>query len=143
MSKKEQAKETLAEGWENLGGESATILDARDKKMLKVGKTADELAGKHLEALRKELELIDHASLKELAQEFGKLEKAGHTLMTEMKSSWYEIVTGSQGAENALTLFTGKYDLLLAKKDKKGAFDLLVGTLASANKALAEQIDGE
>jgi hypothetical protein len=136
IAKNEEAKEKLAQGWDKFGVETLTVFGNLDDKMLQVGKTADELAGRHLEALRKELELIDHASLRELAAEFGKLEKAGHTLMVEMKSSWYEIRMGSQGAENALTRFTGEYDLLIAKGDKKGAFDKLVGTLGAANKEL-------
>ncbi len=138
IAKNEEAKEKLAQGWDKFGVETETVFSSLDDKMLQVGKTADELAGRHLEALRKELELIDHASLRELAAEFGKLEKAGHTLMAEMKSSWYEIRMGSQGAENALSRFTGEYDLLLAKGDAKGAFDKLVGTLDSAKKDLAE-----
>jgi len=143
IAKNEEAKEKLAQGWDKFGLEALTVFDDLDDKMLKVGKTADELAGRHLAALQKELELIDHASLRELAQEFGKLEKAGHGLMLEMKTSWYEIVSGSQGADNALTQFTNKYDIFLAKKDQKGAHDFLVGTLDAANKALAEQLDGE
>jgi hypothetical protein len=142
IEKNEEAKEKLAQGWDKFGTEALTVFGDLDDKMLKVGQTADELAGDHLGALAKALELIDHASLKELAAEFGRLEKAGHTLMVELKSSWYEIASGSQGAENALTRFTGEYDLLLAKGDKKGAFDLLVGTLGSAKKALADYADG-
>jgi hypothetical protein len=142
IAKNEEAKEKLSQGWDKFDIETSTVFGDLDEKMLKVGKTADELAGRHLAALQKELELIDHTSLKELAQEFGKLEKAGHTLMVEMKSSWYEIRMGSQGAENALTRFTGEYDLLLAKGDKKGAFDKLVGTLDAANKELKLQEEG-
>jgi hypothetical protein len=136
IAKTDEAKEKMAQGWDNFGVTSLQVFNNLDDKMLKVGITADELAGKHLAALHKELLLIDHASLHELAEEFGKLEKAGHTLMVEMKSSWYEIRSGSQGAENALSRFTGEYDLLLAKGDTKGAFDKLVGTLDSANKEL-------
>jgi hypothetical protein len=143
IAKNEEAKEKLSQGWDKFGVEAETVFGDLDDKMLKVGKTADELAGRHLAALRKELELIDHASLRELAAEFGKLEKAGHTLMVEMKSSWYEIRMGSQGAENALTRFTGEYDLLLAKGDKKGAFDKLVGTLGSANEELKKMVAQE
>jgi hypothetical protein len=143
IAKNDEAKEKLAQGWDKFGTESVTVFDALDDKMIQVEKRADELAGRHLAALRKELELIDHASLRELAAEFGKLEKAGHSLMVEMKSSWYEIRMGSQGAENALTRFTGEYDLLLAKGDKKGAFDKLTGTLNSANQELAKMVSLE
>jgi hypothetical protein len=138
VAKNQEAKEKLAQGWDKFGAETLTVFDDLDDQMLKVGKTADELAGRHLAALAKELELIDHASLRELAQEFGKLEKSAHGLMLEMKSSWYEILSGSQGADNALSQFTNRYDIFLAKKDTKGAFDLLVGTLDAAQKHLAE-----
>jgi hypothetical protein len=140
VAKNEEAREKLAQGWDTFGTESALVFDNLDDKMLKVGKTADQLAGRHLEALRKELTLIDHASLRELAQEFGKLEKAGQSLMVEMKSSWYEVLSGSQGAANALTHMNGEVDLLLAKGDRKGAFDKLVGTLGSANEELKKMV---
>jgi hypothetical protein len=143
IAKTDEAKEKMAQGWDNFGVTALNVFNSLDDKLLQVGKRADELAGRHLEALHKELLLIDHASLRELAQEFEKLAKAGHTLMTEMKSSWYEITSGSQGASNALTRFTGEYDILLAKGDKKGAFDKLVGTLASANTKLAAMEDAQ
>jgi len=50
---------------------------------------------------------------------------------------------GSEGAQNALTHFRGEYDLLLAKGDKKGAFDKLVGTLDSANQELSKMVAQE
>jgi hypothetical protein len=143
IEKNEEAKEKLAQGWDKFGTVSQGVFNTLGDKMLEVGKKADELAGRHLAALQKELTLIDHASLRELAEEFGKLEKAGESLMTEMKSSWYEIRMGSQGAQNALTRFTGEYDLLLAKGDKKGAFDKLQGTLNSANAELAKMVAQE
>jgi hypothetical protein len=143
IEKTAEAKEKMSQGWDNFGVVSQNVFNALGDKILEVGKKADDLAGRHLEALHKELLLIDHASLHELAEEFGKLEKAGQTLMVEMKSSWYEIRMGSQGASNALTRFTGEYDLLLAKGDKKGAFDKLQGTLNSANAELARMVAQE
>jgi hypothetical protein len=138
IAKNEEAKEKMAQGWDKFGAVEAGVFNDLGDKMLEVGKKADELAGNHLAALEKELKLIDHASMRELAEEFGKLEGAADKVMLQLKSSWYEIRMGSQGAENALTRFTGEYDLLLAKGDKKGAFDKLVGTLDSANARLAQ-----
>jgi hypothetical protein len=143
IAKTEEAKEKMARGWDSFDVTVQNVFNSLDDKLLQVGKRADELAGRHLEALHKELLLIDHASLHQLAEEFGKLEKAGQSLMVEMKSSWYEINSGSQGASNALTRFNGEYDLLLAKGDKKGAYDKLVGTLDSANKELAKMEEAQ
>src|SRR5258708_39179227 len=62
IAKNEEAKEKLAQGWDKFGVESATVFEDLDDKMLKVGKTADELAGKNLEALKTKLAVIYHVS---------------------------------------------------------------------------------
>jgi hypothetical protein len=141
IAKNEEAKEKLAQGWDKFGVVSQGVFNELGDKMLEVGMKADELAGRHLAALQKELTLIDHASLRELKTEFDRLKEAGESLMLEMKSSWYEIRMGSQGASNALTHFTGEYEILLAKGDKVGAFNKLVGTLDQANARL-KQMEG-
>jgi hypothetical protein len=141
IAKNAEAKEKLAQGWDKFGVVSQGVFNELGDKMLEVGMKADELAGRHLAALQKELTLIDHASLRELKTEFDRLKEAGESLMLEMKSSWYEIRMGSQGASNALTHFTGEYEILLAKGDKVGAFNKLVGTLDQANARL-KQMEG-
>jgi len=81
---------------------------------------ADELRGNHLAALTKELTLIDHASMKELMQTFDQLATAVDAVFKDMKSHWYNISLGSEGAQHALDDFKKKYDLLLSEgKDKR------------------------
>jgi hypothetical protein len=143
VAKNEEAKEKLARSWDTFGAETLTVFDDMDEKLLRVGKTADELAGRHLEALQKELELIDKASLKELAAEFGKLTKAADAMFAELKSHWYEFRTGSEDAQKDIDSLKAHYDLFLAEGNKAGAHDLLVGALDKAKKELADFHDGQ
>ena len=143
ISKNEEAKEKLAQGWDKFGAETITVFDDLDDKLLRVGITADELAGRHLEALRKELTLIDHASLSELAQEFGKLTKSADAMFAELKSHWYEFRTGSEGAQNDLDSLKNHYDLFIAEGNKAGAHQLLAGALDKAKKDLADFHDAQ
>jgi hypothetical protein len=115
-----------------------TTFNAWDDRLLEAQKKADELSGNHLGALEKELTLIDHASMKELMQTFDQLATAVDAVFKDMKSHWYNISLGSEGAQHALGEFKKEYDLLLAEGKDKEAGDLLKGTLDSANKAKRE-----
>lgn len=84
--------------------------------------------------LHKQLELIDHQTLKELEEQFGILAKAADATFAQLKASWYEFGSGSVGAKHALDEFKVKYDALIAQGKDKEAGDLLAGTLASAEK---------
>jgi hypothetical protein len=109
-----------------------------DDKLLQAQIKADELNRDHLGALAKQLTLIDHASMKELMQTFDNLSKAVDAVFADMKSHWYNISLGSEGAQHALDDFKKKYDLLLSEGKGKDAGDLLAGTLESAKKAKQE-----
>lgn len=111
--------------------------NALDDRLLEAQKQADELSGNHLGALRKELELIDHQSLSELAHSFDTIAKAADTMFGDLKSSWYSFGIGSDGAKHALEQFQTQYDALLAQGKDKDANNLLGGTLASAQHVLA------
>ncbi len=60
--------------------------------------------------------------------------KLSWTVLAQLKAHWYEWGSGSEGAQHALDEFQRKYDHLLSTGDKKGAEDLLAGTLASGGK---------
>jgi hypothetical protein len=136
IEKNEEAKEKLAAGWAKFGETSASVLSGLDDKLLQVGMRADELAGNHLAAMRKELVLIDHATLHELIAEFGKLSSEADTMFADLKTHWYEAHVGSDGAKHALDEFRKKYDELIYAGKGKDASDLLKGTLDSAKASL-------
>lgn len=110
--------------------------DSLDEKLLRVGIQTDELNGRHLAALKKELELINKQSLSELASSFDTIAKAAENLFKDLTVKWYQFGIGSEGAKHALEQFQVQYESLLAKGDKTGASDLLKGTLDSAQKVL-------
>jgi hypothetical protein len=56
-------------------------------------------------------------------------------VFVDLKSHWYDISLGSEGAQHALDEFKKKYDLLLSEGKDTEAGDLLKGTHASAIKA--------
>ena len=127
----------LAMAWDTFDTAVAQSFRGLDDKLLEAGIKIDDLKGNHVDALRKQLELIDHVSLKELEQQFGILAKAADALFAELKTSWYQFDLGSKGAQHALEDFKAQYDLLLAEGKDKEASDLLTGTLKSAQETLA------
>ena len=124
------------------------VFNDLDDKLLRAGIKMDELAGNHIAALRKELMLIDHASMDELSKTLDKLAKSADASFAQMKASWYMIGEGSAGASHALGEFKRKYDELLSHGKEKEASDLLKGTLDQANaflqtkKGLADTLGG-
>jgi hypothetical protein len=121
---------------EQFGTAVAASFNTLDEKLLRAQIKADELAGDHLGALQKELELINHQSLGELEHQFEILSKAADALFEQLKTSWISFDAGSKGAQNALTDFKAKYDLLLAEGKDEEANNLLLGTRKSAKDAL-------
>ncbi len=136
LSKLKEEGEKLTEAQLHFGAVTANVLNDLDQKLLQAGIRADELNGNHLAALEKQLQIIDHQSLKELEQSFEVLAKASDAYMSQLKTHWYQFGTGSAGAQHALDEFKQKYDLLLAQGKDKEASDLLSGTLQSAQRVL-------
>jgi hypothetical protein len=132
----EKAAHELREAWAKFGTDTQKVFNSLDDKLLSAGIKADELAGDHLAALKKQLELINHQSLSELAQQFGVIARASDAVFSHLKSSWHEIGSGSAGAAHALEEFKNEYESLLAQGKDKEAGDLLSGTLKSAAKIL-------
>jgi hypothetical protein len=114
----------------------ANVLNGLNDKLLEAGIRSDELRGDHLSALNKQLELIDHQSLKELVESFNTVAKAADVTFAELSTKWYQFGVGSAGAKAALDEFRQKYDLLIAQGKDKDASDLLAGTKQSAEHVL-------
>ena len=128
--------EKLTQSQQQFGTTIQDVFNNLDDKLLQAGVRADELAGDHFGALKKQLELIDHASLKDLVQQFDIIAKSADVVFAQMKESWYNFGSvEASGAKNALDQFKASYDALLAQGKDKDASDLLKGTLQSAIKA--------
>lgn len=134
-----EEEEKLANDTVKSATSQTELFRSLNDKMLTAGERADELSGDHLAALNKQLTLIDHASMNDLVHSFGILQKTADSVFADLKSHWYSMGVGSDGAKHALDQFQMKYESLLAKGDSKGASDLLAGTLASAKRILAIQ----
>ena len=134
--KGQEAKEKLAQGWDKLGITTQEVFSSLDDKMLAIGIRADELAGNHLAVLREKLLQVDRASMKELIAEFGKLDAAADGVFANLKTHWYSMHVGSDGAKHALAEFKSQYDMLILTGKTTEASDLLKGTLESAEKSL-------
>jgi uncharacterized protein YdcH (DUF465 family) len=110
-----------------------------DDKILEASQRADELRNDHLGALRKELELINHASMADLVHELETIAKAADPVFKMLEGHWYTFGIGSEGARHSLDQFKTQYDSLLSQGKDKEASDLLAGTRDSAEKVLAAQ----
>ncbi len=129
----------MALGWDAFNTAVASTFNGLEDKLLEAGIKMDELKGDHVDALKKEIELINHVSMQELEGEFTKLAKAADDMFTQLEGHWYLFDSGSKGAKNALIDFESQYKLLLnlggqANKDK--AAGLLAGTLKDAQAVL-------
>jgi hypothetical protein len=139
LAKLKESGEKLSESQMHFGSTVANVFNALDNKLLEAGIRADELNGNHLAALDKQLQLIDHQSLEELAHSFDEVGKAADLTFAQLKTSWYQFGAGSAGAKHALDEFRSHYDMLLAQGKNTDASDLLSGTLASAQHILQLQ----
>jgi hypothetical protein len=139
FAKLHEAGAKLSDSQMNFGTTVASVLNSLNDRLLEVGIRADELAGNHVAALHKQLELIDHQTMRDLASEFEKVSKGAETAFAELKASslesFFQISKGSDGAKAALEHFKTEYASLLSQGKDKDAGDLLQGTLESAKKA--------
>lgn len=139
LHKAKEEAEKLAESQEKFHTTAHNAFNALDQKLLQAQIHADELNKNHLAALHHQLEMIDRQSMDELVHSFETVSKAADEVFAHLKTSWYEMGVGSQGAQHALTKFKGEYDALLAAGKSGEASDLLAGTLHSAERVLALQ----
>ncbi len=80
-----EAGEKLTEDQSKFGTAAQSAFNMLDDKLLQSQIKADELSGNHLGALHKQLELIDHQSMAELAKEFGTLAKSADAVLRRSK----------------------------------------------------------
>jgi len=139
LAKLKQAGEALSESQTNFGTVAANVLNSWKDKILEAGIETDKLNHDHLGALNATLELIDHQSMKELAQSFDTVAKAADSTFAQLKTSWYQWDAGSAGAKASLEQFKVAYDALLAKQDSKGATALLDAKIEREQRILALQ----
>lgn len=135
---KEEGRQ-LAENEEKFITVTSNVFANLDQKMLQAGIRADELDQNHLAALKKQLQLIDRASLNELVKSFEEVAKAADAVFGPLQAHWYNFGTGSRGAQHALQQFKTEYEKLIAQGKDKEASDLLHGTLGSAERILEMQ----
>ena len=115
--------EKAGQAHEIMGTTIQNVFNGLDDKLLQAGIKADELTGNHLAALHKQLALINNQSLKELAHEFDYVAKAADAAFAEIKTHWYTMGHGAEGAKHAFDEFKIGYDSLLAqgKEDEAAA----------------------
>ena len=136
VKKLKEEQEKLANDFTNLDTAGATAFGDLDAKILELQKRTDELHNNHLAALNDEIGLIDHQTLNDIRHQFEELAKDADSVMTELKSKWYELGSGSDGAKHALDDFMVKWQNLKAHGKDDEANNLLSGTLASAHQTL-------
>jgi hypothetical protein len=141
LAKLKEKGEELTRSQEKFGTTVANVLGGLNDKLLEAGIKTDELNNNHLGALEKQLQLIDHASLKDLTSAFETLAKGADLTFAQLKTSWYQFGAGSTGAKHALEDFKASYEALLAKgaEGEGEAADLLAGTRKSAEHVLELQ----
>jgi hypothetical protein len=139
LAKLHEEGEKLTADQMKFGLAAQEAFNSLDNKLLQAGIRADDLRGNHLAALSKQLELIDHQSMAELAQTFSVLAKAADAAFADVKSHWYEFGHGAEGAKSSLERFQQEYQALLAKGDDKGAANALQAKLDREKQILEVQ----
>ena len=127
----------LTEDQMKFGTAVQLAFNSLDQKLVSAGIRADELRNDHLGALHLQLQLIDAQSMAELVHSFGEVAKAADTVFDELKTHWYEVGIGAEGAKHAVQVFQDQYGSLLAQGRSQEASDLLKGTRESAVHILA------
>ncbi len=125
FSKLKEEGEKLTESQVAFGTTVSNVFNAWNDKLLEAGIRTDELNGNHLAALNKQLQLIDHQSLKELVRSFDEVAAGADRTFALIKTGWRLWESGAAGAKNSLEQFKAQYDSLLSQNKEKEANDLL------------------
>jgi hypothetical protein len=136
IAKSDEAKSKMAESAAAAVHGDTEVFNGLDDKLLEVEKRTDELVGNHLGALRRELTLLDHASLKELEQAFDHFAKDASQRIKDVAGNWYDFALVTSGQGHALQEFKDQYNALLDEGKTKEAADKLAGTLKKATEYL-------
>jgi hypothetical protein len=139
LAKLREAGEKMTSDQMKFGTAIQNAFNSLDDKILQAEIRSDELRKNHLGALSKQLQLIDHQSLAELAHQFEAVAKTADIAFAELKTSWFQFGAGSARAKSELDEFHAKFDLLLAQGKDADAYGLLGSNLAQAQKVLALQ----
>jgi hypothetical protein len=120
---RKQAEEVAA-AWKTVGDAGGDALNKIGDQILEQQKKIDELNHDHLAVLRDELELLDHASLKELGAEFGNLATQADAAFTKMEDHPFwrlllkgETTSGVEAAHKDLDKFIQQFNDLARSGD--------------------------
>src|ERR1035441_6865140 len=134
FEKAKAAEEKLAESQVEFSIQMSSALQKAGDELLTVGIKADELRGDHIDALQKELVLIDHASMNELRSTFDKLGSDFDKVLDQMKAKWYDFGIGSEAVRSSFDRFKTQYDEWVAGGEK--GVDPLKATLVHEENIL-------
>ncbi|MGH9503826.1 MAG: hypothetical protein ACRD20_13315 [Terriglobales bacterium] len=99
----------VAAAWEKVDNVQRKALESLEENLIRAQIKVDELTGKHLEALRLKLELIDHASLQGLAAALDKIAQEADKAFLAMDRNWLaKFFASSEGSAAA----KGEFDKL-------------------------------
>lgn len=139
LKKLKEEGEKLAASEEKYITVTSNVFANLEQKLLEAGIRADELSGDHLGALRKQLELIDRASLRDLIQSFEEVAKAANEVFGPLQAHWYNFGSGSAGAKNSLESFRREYEGLIRVGKEAAATDLLAEKIQREERILELQ----
>jgi hypothetical protein len=128
----------LAATEKEAGIESNRSFNSLNDKLLEAQEKTAELAGNQMEALRIKLELIDHASMNELFEQFESLSKIANSVFDGMAVHWFQFGSGAAGQKASLESFRLEYEELQTDVNKQGeAHDLLTAKLSRESEIFA------
>jgi hypothetical protein len=140
---RKKAEET-EKAWADLGDTGKAAIHKQKEELLSLEKQLDELQGKHLSALKKQLQLIDLQTLDNIRAEFDQLGKKATDILTQLKVNAVEAFFGF-GNNQALDLVRENIEgivrevhKLQAKGDNEG-----IGKLLDKNIADIKSFAGE
>ena len=138
ITKNREAAEKLRESQEGFGLTVQKVYNSYREKLLEAGIKTDELRKDHLDALHKQLELIDMQGFDQLAGAFDKLQESAKKTFDNLKSDWLDTVrtflttgstaAGSSGVAASANKFNTEYQSLLAQGKGTDAQTLLNST---------------
>ena len=97
--------EEVAAAWDKVDTVQRKVLEGLEDGVIRSQIKLDELTGKHLEALRLKLQLIDNVSLSKLQAELEKIAAEADKAFALMDRNWFQKLVGLEGAENVQTEF--------------------------------------
>jgi hypothetical protein len=120
----------LKEAQEEFGTTVQKTYNSYEEKLIQAGIRADELKGDHLDALHKQLQLINMQGFEQLEGAFKSLESAADKTFDNIKTNWVSLITQfsmtqASGFKGTLDRFGAEYQSLLAQGKGDEAQNLL------------------